>query len=345
MTLVISVFNTFAREKTKEGCLEDIRASSTFGRVGPRSDDHSTMNPKRSRVVKTKNVFKKRIYISIKTQQLQEQRQDQNVDTQGTLNNEKGDTTYYNTSVREKEKKTNLRVIRAFKSTLEDLEERRSVHSLHSLHSMRSSRSHTGPRPLSDFTYIDEDPTTNTAYKSSNRSAEPMMSQDYETNYRGSSRTQQFLNSPASPLLLSVTGPANAYNHHYTTNTNTTITDNRSPTSNAHNQPLSPNHMAQMSSNNRDNTGNSLLLSSNNLVLPELTKLSISFFWNRVIFQMFANLMVSNNYPSLVCLPVWDWIGTKGDYFIIVLTPVTSPPSGKSPLLDTNRLFAEIDLK
>ncbi|XP_011261205.1 plasma membrane calcium-transporting ATPase 2 isoform X2 [Camponotus floridanus] len=166
-----------------------------------------------------------------------------------------------------------LRVIRAFKSTLEDLEERRSVHSLHSLHSMRSSRSHTGPRPLSDFTYIDEDPTTNTAYKSSNRSAEPMMSQDYETNYRGSSRTQQFLNSPASPLLLSVTGPANAYNHHYTTNTNTTITDNRSPTSNAHNQPLSPNHMAQMSSNNRDNTGNSLLLSSNNLVLPELTKL------------------------------------------------------------------------
>lgn len=170
-----------------------------------------------------------------------------------------------------------LRVIRAFKSTLEDLEERRSVHSLHSLHSMRSSRSHTGPRPLSDFTYIDEDPTNtttttaqNAAYKSSNRSAEPMMSQDYETNYRGSSRMQQSLNSPASPLLLSVTGPANAYNHHYTTSN--TITDNRSPTSNAHNQPLSPNHMAQTSSN-RDSTGNSLLLSSNNLVLPELTKL------------------------------------------------------------------------
>lgn len=57
-----------------------------------------------------------------------------------------------------------LRVIRAFKSTLEDLEERRSVHSLHSLHSLRSSRSHTGPwppRPLSDITYIDEDPTAN----------------------------------------------------------------------------------------------------------------------------------------------------------------------------------------
>ncbi|CAH0562669.1 unnamed protein product [Brassicogethes aeneus] len=57
---------------------------------------------------------------------------------------------------------TQLRVIRAFKSTLEDLEERRSVHSLHSLHSLRSSRSHTGPwppRPFSDITYIDEDPT------------------------------------------------------------------------------------------------------------------------------------------------------------------------------------------
>ncbi|XP_046405440.1 plasma membrane calcium-transporting ATPase 2 isoform X5 [Ischnura elegans] len=53
---------------------------------------------------------------------------------------------------------TQLRVIRAFKSTLEDLEERRSVHSLHSLHSLRSSRSHTGPRPLSDISYIDEDP-------------------------------------------------------------------------------------------------------------------------------------------------------------------------------------------
>ncbi len=47
-----------------------------------------------------------------------------------------------------------LRVIRAFKSTLEDLEEQRSVHSLHSL---RSSRSHSGLRPMSDITYIDEE--------------------------------------------------------------------------------------------------------------------------------------------------------------------------------------------
>lgn len=52
---------------------------------------------------------------------------------------------------------TQLRVVRAFKSTLEDMEERRSVHSLHSLHSLRSSRSHPGPRPLSDISYIDED--------------------------------------------------------------------------------------------------------------------------------------------------------------------------------------------
>jgi hypothetical protein len=51
-----------------------------------------------------------------------------------------------------------LRVIRAFKSTLEDMEEKRSVHSLHSLQSLRSSRSHPGIRPMSDISYIDEDP-------------------------------------------------------------------------------------------------------------------------------------------------------------------------------------------
>ena len=43
-----------------------------------------------------------------------------------------------------------LRVVKAFKSTLEDLEEKRSVHSFHSLHSIRSSRSHQGPRPISE---------------------------------------------------------------------------------------------------------------------------------------------------------------------------------------------------
>lgn len=72
-----------------------------------------------------------------------------------------------------------LRVIRAFKSTLEDLEERRSVHSLHSLHSLRSSRSHTGPwppRPLSDITYIDEDPTA------TKLSPQPPKTDDYAGN-------------------------------------------------------------------------------------------------------------------------------------------------------------------
>lgn len=38
------------------------------------------------------------------------------------------------------------------------MEEKRSVHSLHSLHSLRSSRSHPGTRPMSDISYIDEDP-------------------------------------------------------------------------------------------------------------------------------------------------------------------------------------------
>ena len=42
-----------------------------------------------------------------------------------------------------------LRVVRAFKSTLEDFEEKRSIHSFHSLHSIRSSRSQQGQRPLS----------------------------------------------------------------------------------------------------------------------------------------------------------------------------------------------------
>lgn len=46
-----------------------------------------------------------------------------------------------------------LRVVRAFKSTLEDLEEKRSIHSFHSLHSIRSSRSHPGPRPISEEAY------------------------------------------------------------------------------------------------------------------------------------------------------------------------------------------------
>ncbi|XP_026297897.1 plasma membrane calcium-transporting ATPase 2 isoform X2 [Apis mellifera] len=157
---------------------------------------------------------------------------------------------------------TQLRVIRAFKSTLEDLEERRSVHSLHSLHSMRSSRSHTGPRPLSDFTYIDEDPT-NSALNASKGNLPNKTAEDHTT---------ARMNSSTSPLLLSVTGSGIAYNHHNTTIN--TINDNRSSSNSALNQAQQPNHTQMQSSNNRDsNTGNSLLLSSNNLAIPELTKL------------------------------------------------------------------------
>ncbi|XP_028966499.1 plasma membrane calcium-transporting ATPase 2 [Galendromus occidentalis] len=49
---------------------------------------------------------------------------------------------------------TQLRVVRAFKSTLEDMEDKRSVHSVHSLHSIRSSRSH--PKQLSSIADQDE---------------------------------------------------------------------------------------------------------------------------------------------------------------------------------------------
>ncbi|XP_037784670.1 plasma membrane calcium-transporting ATPase 2-like isoform X3 [Penaeus monodon] len=61
---------------------------------------------------------------------------------------------------------TQLRVIRAFKSTLEDLEERRSCHSLHSL---RISRSQQGNRPMSDISYIDEDSTKSPSPNSDKR--------------------------------------------------------------------------------------------------------------------------------------------------------------------------------
>lgn len=50
-----------------------------------------------------------------------------------------------------------MRVIRAFKSTLEDLEDRRSCHSLHSL---RNSRSQQSARPMSDVSSYDEDSAT-----------------------------------------------------------------------------------------------------------------------------------------------------------------------------------------
>merc|ERR1719340_281954 len=48
---------------------------------------------------------------------------------------------------------TQLRVIRAFKSTLEDMEEKRSCHSLHSVRSTRSFLT----RPASDISYIEDE--------------------------------------------------------------------------------------------------------------------------------------------------------------------------------------------
>jgi len=48
---------------------------------------------------------------------------------------------------------TQLRVIRAFKSTLEDMEEKRSCHSMHSVRSTRSYLT----RPTSDISYIDDE--------------------------------------------------------------------------------------------------------------------------------------------------------------------------------------------
>lgn len=155
-----------------------------------------------------------------------------------------------------------LRVIRAFKSTLEDLEERRSVHSLHSLHSMRSSRSHTGPRPLSDFTYIDEDPS-NPMNKSS-KHQQNTNEQDHDTSSRGSRIPS--INSPASPLLLNVPGSGSSYsNHHRYTN------NNRTSNTNEH-QPLSPNHATSRVIDN--GTPNSSSLTPNDPILSlELPKL------------------------------------------------------------------------
>ena len=49
-----------------------------------------------------------------------------------------------------------LRVIRAFKSTLEDMEDKRSCHSLHSVRSTRSFLS----RPTSDMTNLESDTET-----------------------------------------------------------------------------------------------------------------------------------------------------------------------------------------
>ncbi|XP_026474489.1 plasma membrane calcium-transporting ATPase 2 isoform X1 [Ctenocephalides felis] len=92
---------------------------------------------------------------------------------------------------------TQLRVVRAFKSTLEDLEERRSVHSMHSL---RSSRSQGGggmwlPRQTADIAYIDEDPNPNPNWRHSPQSPNTLAVPKNEEEAR---RLQQ-LSKPSSP--------------------------------------------------------------------------------------------------------------------------------------------------
>lgn len=112
---------------------------------------------------------------------------------------------------------TQLRVIRAFKSNLEDLEERRSIHSLHSLHSLRSSRSHTGgpwpPRPLSDITYIDEDPTTKLSPQQANKERDDQRLLSPNT-LRIPSHHQQFAHQhqAPSPPAIAVVASASANN-------------------------------------------------------------------------------------------------------------------------------------
>jgi hypothetical protein len=98
-----------------------------------------------------------------------------------------------------------LRVIRAFKSTLEDLEERRSVHSLHSLHSLRNSRSMQGQRPLSDGSFADD---------------------------------EQPLKTPSSPMLNNKLAPTHAHHNSHqlltcTTSMNNSLSKNMSPVEDA----------------------------------------------------------------------------------------------------------------
>lgn len=93
-----------------------------------------------------------------------------------------------------------LRVVRAFKSTLEDMEERRSVHSLHSL---RTSRSHPGPRPLSDISYIDEEVNQNISVNpspSTTDSLTPTGQRLYHPHYHPSYQYHSSQHAPSSQI-------------------------------------------------------------------------------------------------------------------------------------------------
>ncbi|GLG98877.1 Calcium-transporting ATPase sarcoplasmic/endoplasmic reticulum type [Gryllus bimaculatus] len=163
---------------------------------------------------------------------------------------------------------TQLRVIRAFKSTLEDLEERRSVHSLHSLHSLRSSRSHTGPRPLSDISYIDEDPVKtpsplNDRDKTNNSSMLPKMVSPAEDphlvpaatgNDRGSAQsTDPTSGRLALPLPANPANPPSPQQH--SLQAPSAHAKNNNPQRISSHQPLSPAHLQNLSPQTLNSTG------------------------------------------------------------------------------------------
>ncbi|XP_058801583.1 plasma membrane calcium-transporting ATPase 2 isoform X2 [Phymastichus coffea] len=163
---------------------------------------------------------------------------------------------------------TQLRVIRAFKSTLEDLEERRSVHSLHSLHSMRSSRSHTGSRPLSDFTYIDEDPKARGHHHHHYHHHQQQQQQQTNTSSATTSPNSGDAEmtgrgAATSPLLLHVPGTGNHHHPHH---------QHHLPHHHQQQQQPQNNGRQQHQQEDVTNTANSLRSSANNLVLPELPK-------------------------------------------------------------------------
>ncbi|XP_066997287.2 plasma membrane calcium-transporting ATPase 2 isoform X2 [Anabrus simplex] len=154
---------------------------------------------------------------------------------------------------------TQLRVIRAFKSTLEDLEERRSVHSLHSLHSLRSSRSHTGPRPLSDISYIDEDPVKtpsplNDRDKTNNSSMLPKMVSPAEDPHlvpasAGNDRGSAQSTDPTTGRLALSPHPANPTHHPapHSLHLPAALTKNNNPQRISPYLPLSPAHLQNLS--------------------------------------------------------------------------------------------------
>ena len=107
-----------------------------------------------------------------------------------------------------------LRVVRAFKSTLEDLEEKRSIHSFHSLHSIRSSRSHQGHRPLSEELHanhyrIRKSPSTGQNGSYTNMA---MVIQEHNFKLNGKSRSAEnvaLMDSGFPPPVVVVQGASN----------------------------------------------------------------------------------------------------------------------------------------